>query len=224
VEYLNPFERIQTGGKVDTAALEVDAAVIAATAGLALRWSESARFAINLLPPSLVEARAEAAKIPFVAAAGCTLVAALVLVMLAFGRQTAVVEAQRDAVAAKVDKLAGFDKKVAAASERFAAAEAEAQKLAVLMASRSAAVQRMNAVRSSLAPGMWIDKWSSGRITVRGWRDRVKGSAGKTAGELVIDKLKSRSAIDGSSVKIADMSSVGKDNQVEQFSVELKFK
>ena len=224
VEYLNPFERIATGGKVDAAALETDAATIAATAGLALRWSASARFAINLLPPSLVEARAEAAKIPFVAAAGCAFVAALVLVMLGFGRQTAVVEAQRDAVSAKVERLGSFDKKVAAAAEKFAAAEAEAQKLAKLMQSRSAAVQRMNAVRSSLVPGMWVDRWSSQKITIRDWRDRVKGASGKTAGELVIEKLKSRSAIDAASVKIADMSSVGKDSQVEQFSVELKFK
>ena len=40
----------------------------------------------------------------------------------------------------------------------------------------------------------------------------------------MIEKLKGKSAIDAGSVKIADMSSVGKDNQVEQFSVELKFK
>jgi type IV pilus assembly protein PilM len=224
VEYFNPFERIGIAKSVDASALDSDMAFLAASAGLALRWNESARFAINLLPPSLVEARAEAAKIPFVAAAGVAFVAALVLVMLGLGSQTSVIEAKRDAVAAKVERLNSFDKKVAAASERLAAAEAESQKLARLLASRSTAVQRVNAVRSSLIPGMWVEKWEGGRLTIRDWRDRVKGSAGKTAGELVIEKLKGKSAIDAGSVKIADMSSVGKDNQVEQFSVELKFK
>jgi hypothetical protein len=47
---------------------------------------------------------------------------------------------------------------------------------------------------------------------------------GKTAGELVAERLRGKAAVDPATVKISDMSSVGKDGLVEQFTVELKFK
>ena len=85
--------------------------------------------------------------------------------------------------------------------------------------------QRIAAVRSSLAPWMWLEKWEPGRITVRYWKDSDKTSSGKTPGELVVDKLKGKTAVvDPASVKISDMSAIGKDGQVAQFTVELKFK
>jgi len=60
---------------------------------------------------------------------------------------------------------------------------------------------------------------------VRYWKDAAKPSPGKTPGELVVDKLKGKPAvIDPASVKISDMSAVGKNAQVAQFTVELKFK
>ena len=224
VEFLNPFERVGVGPKVDVQALETDGALLAATVGLAVHAVGAARFAINLLPPALVQARAEKARIPFVAVGGAALVAALVLVMLAIGRQTEVIEAQRDAVQAKVSALKTFDKKVEAAQQAVEKATSEAEAMRKLLDGRSAAVQRVNAVRSSLAPGMWIERWDVGRVTVRYWKDRVKVATGKTAGELVVDKLKGKPAVVAESVKISDMSVIGKEGQVEQFTVELKFK
>ena len=224
VEYFNPLERIGVGPRVDASALDQDGAVIAVTAGLALHAAGASRFAINLLPPSLIEARAEKAKIPFVIAAGCALVAALVLVMLSLDREASSIATRRDAVQAKVEKLASFDKKISAAEAKVAAAQESSEKLARLLESRSAAVQRITAVRSSLAPGMWIEKWDSGKVTVRYWNDRVKGTGGKTAGELVVDKLKGKPAVDPASIRISDMSTVGKDAQLAQFTLELKFK
>ena len=153
-----------------------------------------------------------------------TLVAALVCVMLGIGRQEEVVAAQRDAVQAQVATLTASDRKVQAATEKFAAAEAEAESLRKLLVARAAAAQRVNAVRDSLLPGMWIERWDDGRLTVRYWSDRVKGQGGKTPGELVVDKLKGRPCIDADTVKISDMSALGKDAQVEQFTVEMKFK
>ena len=223
IAFFNPFEAIAVGPRVDAAALESDGALVAATAGLAVHLSGAARFAVNLLPPSIVEERAEKAKIPVVAAAGVALVAALALVMLAFNRQADVLTAQRDAVATRVDALDALDKKVKAATEKLEAAEGEAETLRRLLLGRCAAVQRLNAVRSSLTPGMWIEKWGEDRIFVRYWKDRVKGASGKTPGELVVDKLKSRPIIAKDSVKIADMSAIGKDGPVVQVTIELKF-
>ena len=224
VEFLNPFERVGIGSKVDVQALETDGALLAATVGLAVHAAGVARFAVNLLPPALVQARAEKAKIPFVAVGGASLILALVLVMLAIGRQTEVVEARRDAVQAKVGALKSFDKKVEAATKQFEATRAGAEEIRTLLTARTLASQRVNAVRSSLTPGMWVERWEGGRITIRYWKDRIKVAAGKTAGELVVDKLKGKSVVVPESVKISDMSVIGKEGQVEQFTIELKFK
>ena len=224
VEFFNPFERIGVGSKVDQEALGYDGALVAATAGVALHQAGLARFAINLLPPSLVEERAERAKIPVVAVAGLTFVAALVLLMFAINRDTEVIEAKRDAVQAKVSVLSKFDGQVKAAEKELAAETASADAVRGLLFARVGAVLRLNDVKSALAPGMWLHKFSSDRVTVRYWKDRVKASGGKTPGELVVEKLKGKPVVVPESVKISDMSEVGKDAQVVQFTVELKFK
>ena len=212
------------GPKVDATALESDGALIAATAGIALHQAGVARFVINLLPPSLIEARAEKAKIPFLIAAGVAMSIGLVLVMLSIKHDTEVIVAQRDAVQGKMNSLQGFDKKIKAADEAFATTEAEAEALRKLLTDRSSAIQRLNAVRSSLLSGMWIEKWENGKIALRYWKDRVKVEAGKTVGEKVVEKLKGKPVVDKDSVKIADMSTIGKDAQVEQVTVEVKFR
>ena len=229
VDFLNPLDAVEVGPKLDAAALESDAALLAAPTGLALHFAGLAPFTINLLPPSLVEDRAERARIPFLIAAGATLAIGLVLVMLAVGHETELITAQRDALQGSVNTLSTFDKKVTAAQAKVDAAQAEAAEFGNLLAARSTAVQRLNAVRDSLISGMWIEKWEADRVVIRYWKDRIKAEAGKTVGERVVEKLKGKSVVaagaDGKkSVKIADMSSIGKDAQVEQITIEVKFK
>jgi type IV pilus assembly protein PilM len=228
VEFFYPFERIAAGSKVDADQLASDSAFLAATAGLALHMSDKARFAINLLPPSIVEARAEKARIPVLAAGAALVVVALAVVFVAIGHSTTVVESELEAVKARSESLKNFDGRVKKATGEFESVQAEAESLRKLLASRSAATVAMNAVRSSLLPGMWIEKWADGKVTIRGWKDRIRKSMesvkGKTAGELVAERLRGKAAVDPATVKISDMSSVGKDGLVEQFTVELKFK
>ena len=52
----------------------------------------------------------------------------------------------------------------------------------------------------------------------------VKADGGKTVGERVVEKLKGKTVVVPESVKIADMSAVGKDGPVEQVTIEVKFK
>ena len=225
VSFFNPFERIAVGPKVDANALEADGALIAATAGLAAHCAGQSRFAVNLLPPSLVAERAEKARIPFLVVGGLAIVAGLLLVKFGVDHSTSVVEAQRDAVQdERVQQLRSFDKKITAAATAFQADRAAAEKIGAQLARRSAALQALNAVRNSLVPGMWIQKWETGRITIRYWKDRVKSDGGKTVGERVVEKLKGKPVVVPESVKIADMSAVGKDGQVEQVTIEVKFK
>ena len=228
VELFNPFESIAAGPAVDADALGTDAALLGVTAGLAQREAGAARFEINLLPPSIVSARAEKARIPVLAAGGAMIVVALVLVMLAFNREAAEISARRDAVAARISSLSSFDAKVTAASRAAASAQADAERLRATLLERSRAMHRLNVVRASLLDGMWIESWKDGRITVRAWIDRIKGKApaGKTTGEYVVDRLKAKGVAD--EVKILDISRIGAvkggDGQIEQFTLEVKFK
>ena len=224
VEFLNPFDVIATGPAVDTVALETDTAYLAATAGLAAHDAGRAKFDINLLPPSLVEARAEKAKIPFLVAGGAGFALALVLLALGISNETAVIERTRDEIQAKVSNLERLDRKVAAAKAELESAEAEAEALRSLLDRRSMAVRRLNAVRSAMVPGMWIHSWSDGRVCVRYWKDRIKIDGGKTAGEAFVAKLTAMSDVDAGSVRISNMSTVGASGGCEQFTVEVKFK
>ena len=102
---------------------------------------------------------------------------------------------------------------------------------------------RFNAVRMALGQELWIQSWQNGKITIRGWKDRiaafVEGAPprpdGKrlTAPEIVADRLKgvgldekvrAKWPVDPDSVKVTDLTSFGKEGCVEQFVVELKFK
>ena len=224
VAFFNPFEFIGVGPKVDASALEADWARLASTAGLALHLAGEAHFRVNLLPQSIVAERAEKAKIPFVAAAGVALVAGLVLAMLGFDNGAEALSARRDAAAAKASELDGFSKKVKAAEDRVEGERAAADAFRRLLAGRTAATQRMASIRDSLAPGMWLEKWEDGRITVRYWKDRIKDLSGKTPGERVVELLKRKPVVVADSVRISDMSAVGKDGQVAQFTVEVSFK
>ena len=234
VVFFNPFDFIGLGSGVDAERLGVDGALLSPTAGLALHMAGAARFAINLLPPSIIAARAEQAKIPVLAVAGVLFIASLVLVLLGVGRQTETLQATIDGIQSKVTALRGFEKKLKAAEEEVAREQAGAESVRKILAARSATLARLTAVRSSLAGGMWIHSWQDGKITVRGWKDRLdklaadasRMSGGKrlTASEIVVAKLKGCAVVEPESVKISDMTTVGTKAALEQFTVELKFK
>ena len=75
---------------------------------------------------------------------------------------------------------------------------------------------------------MWIEKWSEdGKITVRFWRDKVKDKlpeGTKTVGEYVVDRVKAKGVALKDGVSILDMSTLGSKSQVDQFTLEVKFK
>ena len=161
VEYLNPFEVAGVGKALDGSALESDAVLLSANTGVALHAAGRAAIDINLLPPSIVEARAEAAKVPVVAVAAIALVAGLACWFVGAKGTTAKLdedyakaeeEATRlGAVTASVNEAAGFED----------SAWAAATNLASRIARRSAAVDRVTEVRKAISihPGIWISKW-----------------------------------------------------------------
>ncbi len=234
VEFFNPFDVMTLGPAVNEEAFGSDCALLAATAGVALHHAGLARFSINLLPPSLVVARAERKKIPIVIAAGVIFILALIGVYLSVLHSAEVMTSVYEGVDAKVQSLRSFDAKVKKAQADADAAQAEAESLRKLLAARTATTAQFNAVRAALAPGMWVEKWEAGRITIRGWEDNLQafveasakknGGKRETASELFVARLKGSPVVEPESVKIAGMTPVGKLASVEQFVVELKFK
>ena len=228
VEYVNPFDVVGVGPKVDAEALEADAMVLAATVGLAVHAAGLATFAINLLPPSLIKERADVAKIPFVAIGAVAFVAAFVLIMLAARRGAAEAEAESSAVAAEVSRLRSVETKVkdAVANEERETAKADA--IRSLLDKRALATVRIMAIRSALGNEMWIEKWEGDRVTVRGWSDDLKTlvsrtkTGGSTAAQIIEARLKASPVV--SSVKIESMTDVGKDAALKQIVVVVKFK
>ncbi len=227
VEYVNPFDVVGVGPKVDAAALEADVAVLPATAGLAVHAAGLAAFSINLLPPSLLKERADVARIPFVAIGSAALVAALALVMLSARRGAAEAEAESAAVSSEVSRLRSAESKVkeAAAVERRETERADAFRR--LFDRRASAVRKISAVRTALGSEMWIEKWEGDRITVRGWSDDLKTlvsrtkTGGSTAAQIIEARLKG--SPDVSSVKIESMTDVGKDAALKQIVIVVKF-
>jgi type IV pilus assembly protein PilM len=236
VEFFNPFSIVAAGPAVDQDSLATAGAFLTPTVGLALHMSGAARLAINLMPPSLIAARAEKARIPVAATAGVMFVGALVLALLAVGRQSEVVQTAYDAVDGRLRVLKGYETKLKAAEKSVEETKASADALKDLMGARFMMCVRLDAVRKALAPGrMWVEKWEPGRLTIRGWKDVLDAYEAidaannegrrKTASEIVAQKLKGLSSIiDPDSVRIADMTTIGKNASVEQFTVELKFK
>ena len=229
VEYVNPFDFVGIGPKVDAGALEQDGTLLPATVGLALHMAGLATFAINLLPPSLVKERADVAKIPFVAIGAVSIVVALALVMLAARRGAETAEAESSAVAAEVSRLRSVETKV---KEAVAAEERETAKADVfktLFERRSLPVGRLMAIRAALGSEMWIEKWEGDRITVRGWSDDLKTlvsrtkTGGSTAAQIIEARIKGSPLVDPASVKIESMTDVGKDAALKQIVVVARF-
>ena len=234
VEYFNPFDFVRVGSGIDDDALATDGALLAPTIGLALHAVGRSSFTINLLPPSLIAARAEKAKVPVVAVAAVLFIAALAGVLLAAMHSAEVTSEVRKKLDEVVSKLKGYEKDIKTKEGEVEAAKAKADELKALIASRSAPVTRLNAVRGALAPGMWIEKWEDGKVTIRGWTDDIErliesdaasnGNKRRTASEITVAKLKGCAAVAAEKVKISDISAIGRNGDIEQFTVELEFK
>ena len=242
VAYLNPFETIGVGPKVNAEELEGATLQLAATAGVAFHSAGRAMFAVNLIPASVLSERADVAKIPFVAIGAFGFVGAMVAAYLTVGHQTKVAAAALEVVERESATLQSYDGKVRAAQAAEADEKGKADALAALFARRSAAVTAVNAVKDALGSDMWIEKWeplaaagvdpAGARVTVRGWSDRMEalvrrvnesGTKLSTAPEIVADRLKRTAAVEPSSVVLSDIVKVDRNAQVDQFTVTVRF-
>ena len=230
VEIFNPFEAIATGPAVDAERLASDTPFLAATAGLAMREAGLGVVNINLVPESILAARAEVKKIPVVALASALFVAAALVSLLAVNHSSAVTAEVKDSIDSVSAGLKSYDSKIAAAQKKADEATRKADELRRVIESRSDWVEGFSAIRAALGDSLWVEAWDGSRLTVRGWKDRVeeyvkrahdKGMKG-TASEILCARLVASPAIE--SAATASASSFGKGDSITQIVVELKFK
>jgi len=233
VEFFNPLGGMTFGPAVNQDALQSDGAFLAATAGVAVHAAGNAPISINLLPPSILEARAEVKRIPVVAAGAFAFVAACVCTFLAVNHSIDVVDACDQSISGMVTSLKSIEKKIQDAQAEVEKETAESQEVQNILYRRAATVIKLGAVRQAIGDDMWIYRWEDGKIVIRGWKDRInafiqranaKGAKSQTASELVVARLKAHALVNPDSVKVTDMSTMGKDGCIEQFVVELEFK
>ncbi|MGF1450970.1 MAG: pilus assembly protein PilM, partial [Opitutales bacterium] len=105
VETLDPTESIQTGGKVDQAALNVFRLSTVEIIGEATRIVDPQAPTVNLLPGDLQREMAFAKQKPFFAAAAAILALAAVPPLLYFGQAAAVAENQREELQGEIAPL-----------------------------------------------------------------------------------------------------------------------
>jgi type IV pilus assembly protein PilM len=153
VEYLNPGELL---GGVD---LGADAVYLAVSTGVALHAAGASAIAINLLPPSIVEARAEVARIPFVAFGAIAAAAAAICWLFASQSETEKVKEQNETIVAQANGLKSVKTRVEGAKAKADEAFAAAEDLAKRLARRNMAVERMRLLRKAVEPELWIAKW-----------------------------------------------------------------
>lgn len=169
VEYLNPFECVSAAPSVDQTALETDTVLLAATAGLALHAAGRASLAIDLLPPSIVEAREEAARVPFAAVGAIALVAALACWLVGAKDKTARIAEEVETTGAEASRLSAIASRVSASDKAEKEAYDAATNLAARISRRTVEVDRLNEVRRALSinPGIWISYWKDAVETVK---------------------------------------------------------
>ena len=158
------------------------------------------------------------------------LMVALFMLFLSANRTKEATLEQLDVVTMRQGELKGLAERIKTAETEAAAATAKADVFRTLATRRALTVAEFNAVRSALGANMWIEKWQGDRITIRGWADDLKAMVEKakslgqtTASKIVAERLKTIAAVDPESVKIDEMTTVGKEGEIEQFVVIVKF-
>ena len=250
VLYLNPFQTMSFGSKIDQSELEYDAFALAESAGLALRRSGGAVMKVNLMPLELIREEQARKRIPFLVAGAAMFLVALGLALFAQYCATDVARAETDAVNERTGKLRSFDDKLKTAQKAMRSEIGECDDFAKLIHSRSDALRRIRAVQDSLVPGMWIVEWapftakeakdSRGRsttspregvrVTIRGWSDVLAKAEDEyaksretrsTSAEIVQAALKTKQAIVADTVKIVRQDDV--KGCLMEFSISMEF-
>jgi type IV pilus assembly protein PilM len=162
VTFLNPFEVATVASSCNASELEYDSVFLSVTTGLAIHGAGHAFMSINLLPPSITEARKEVRRIPFVVMGAASLVAASVLwYVVQAGEFESLTKEKNDLTYQRDMKTA---QKVTNDDMRaqYLKTKVMATNHVERIGKREVQLARMESVRSVLEESgrnLWIDRW-----------------------------------------------------------------
>jgi hypothetical protein len=208
VQFLNPFNQVGLGPKVNTEQVGRDAFVLGEVVGLALRRSLKCPVEINLMPPALARRRTFRRRLPYFGLAAAGVALTLGTWSIYANHTLKLYQSQEQDVNARLTQLQGEQSRLARIQGEFKAERTKADNLRRLVEQRVHWIRIMEAVRACLYDGMWISQLESIknengevsriRIAGRGWGDKMRAIEERTkldghpatAVELLRDRLK----------------------------------
>lgn len=208
VQFLNPFNQVGLGPKVNTEQVGRDAFVLGEVVGLALRRSLKCPVEINLMPPALARRRTFRRRLPYFGLAAAGVALTLGTWSIYANHTLKLYQSQEQDVNARLTQLQGEQSRLSRIQTEFKAERTKADNLRRLVEQRSRWIRILEAVRACLYDGMWISQLESVknengevsriRIAGRGWGDKMRAIEERTkldghpatAVELLRDRLK----------------------------------
>ena len=211
VEFLNPFDAVTLGGRLDPDAVSSDFPSLCEVVGLAVRSAQDGVARINLMPPALIQRKTLRRSIPFLAAGAICIIAASALIGYSNDGLAAVFSAQKDKAQSARNSHEKARKEIRA---ELAAADDVVKDIETyngLVRTRTAFLHRIDAVRSAMLEGSWINSIDTVKedgvpvrfaIVCRGFADMLRKAedidveaakkddrAPRTAPEIFCDRL-----------------------------------
>lgn len=230
VSYLNPFTNVQLGPRVNAEKASSEFYELSEVVGLAVRKSGSAKVSINLMPPNLADKKAFRRRIPFFAFSGVALIAsAFLLVLCGMGKKAIADEFQKEA-ASKLSNFEGIRKSIKVEADRRDAVVAELSKYSALVNERTLMLQRLDAIRKSLLPGLWLvsvemsEDGATMTLVCRGFSDQLKdveskAGGSKTAPEIFKERLSAQAEFSENIEIVQQKDADGLRNKVREFKL-----
>ncbi len=219
VDFLNPFERVNVGGRADPEKVGEDFYELGEVVGLALRRGVQCPVSINLMPPNLIKQKTFRRRIPFFITAAAGVVLTLLTWAMHGERQLGMFERQRNGVSERLEDMQTRQETLSAALRERASEIQTLEALRRLVESRTIVAKVLVALRDSLYDGMWLTSIEPKRsaegeiarlsVSGKGFSDKLRQveraeleRGGKaTAVELLRDRL-SAQPLFGDDVKI----------------------
>jgi len=210
VQFLNPFNQVGLGPRVNVEKVGRDAFMLGEVVGLALRRSLKCPVEINLMPPALARRRTFRRRLPYFGLAAAGVALTLGTWSIYANHTLKLYQSQEQDVNARLSALQAEQGKLAKIQAGFNAERAKADGLRRLVEQRVRWIRIIEAVNACLYDGMWITQFESVRnengelrrirLMGRGWGDKMRAieehtkQAGHpaTAVELLRDRLKAQ--------------------------------
>ena len=184
---LEPFRRLSPGA-IPADRVAADSAILAESAGLALRAADAAEMKIDLLPPEITDARRMKKSIPMLAAGAILCLAGLGVCIAGNNKAASGTAKQLKAYKSVKQQQEAAQGEYAAVGEEVKKAAGNEREVAALFASRSRVQRAFDAVRHGIRAGetndvgnvMWIRSWkpyqdgTGATVEICGWSDNMK--------------------------------------------------